>query len=352
MCDVALEEAYKSVRAISVFEDNFRGKKLHRAKTDPAFEAIETFDIGQAAQTAIDAVRRARKRRREAGVDVDEDVSDKRLTKLTRWTNEHALEGYKHFLYYVPRLVNVVTMSEALPALGSGIKLPLDLKKIASCCDGAFYSPKRFSAVQLAFESTRCRVLVFHTGRLVGTGCQGPAAAMLSMNLAVRQIAVQAGIPLVLRSFSIINTVGAASLGANLNCDGFAAAHSSTAHYDTQSFVGLCWRPPRSAVSLEVYGTGKGNLPGSIAVRQLHGSYLKMLGELLRFTTKSHLRQYLSKDVRDAYLTEQTEVKKVSMQPRKKVGLWDDWVDADEPAAAEPTDDDELDDAALAELGL
>ena len=77
-----------------------------------------------------------------------------------------------------------------------------------------------------------------------------------------------------------------------------------------------------------------------------------MLGELLRFTTKSHLRQYLPEDARDAYFTKQTEVKKVSMQPRKKVGLWDDWADADEPTAAEPTDDGELDDAALAELGL
>ena len=93
-------------------------------------------------------------------------------------------------------------------------------------------------------------------------------------------------------------------------------------------------------------------MPGSIALRQLHESYLKMLGELLRFTTKSHLRQYLPEDVRDAYFTEQTEVKKVSVQPRKKADLWDDWVDADEPAAAEPTDDGELDDAALAELGL
>ena len=116
--------------------------------------------------------------------------------------------------------------------------------------------------------------------------------------------------------------------------------------------MGLCWRPPRSAVSLEIYGTGKGNLPGSIALRQLHESYLKMLGELLRFTTKSHLRQYLPEDVRDAYFTEQTEVKKVSMQPRKKADIWEDWVDAEPTATTEPADDGELDDAALAELGL
>ena len=77
-----------------------------------------------------------------------------------------------------------------------------------------------------------------------------------------------------------------------------------------------------------------------------------MLGELLRFTTKSHLRQYLPEDARDAYFTEQTEVKKATTERQTKKSLWDDWADADEPVAAEPTDDGALDDAALAELGL
>ena len=37
----------------------------------------------------------------------------------------------------------------------------------------------------------------------------------------------------------VINTVGAVSLRASLNCDAFASAHSSDAHYDKASFVGL-----------------------------------------------------------------------------------------------------------------
>ena len=41
----------------------------------------------------------------------------------------------------------------------------------------------------------------------------------------------------------VINQVGAISLGAKLDCDGFADTHSSTAHYDPKSFVGLAWRP-------------------------------------------------------------------------------------------------------------
>lgn len=37
----------------------------------------------------------------------------------------------------------------------------------------------------------------------------------------------------------IINQVAAAYIGARLDCDGFAAAHSSTSYYDKSSFVGL-----------------------------------------------------------------------------------------------------------------
>jgi hypothetical protein len=37
----------------------------------------------------------------------------------------------------------------------------------------------------------------------------------------------------------IINAVGAFDLKATLNCEAFAREHSSTAHYDVKSFVGL-----------------------------------------------------------------------------------------------------------------
>ena len=42
--------------------------------------------------------------------------------------------------------------------------------------------------------------------------------------------------------------VGAVSLKATLNCDGFASAHSSTSHFDRSSFVGLAWRPPNEEI--------------------------------------------------------------------------------------------------------
>ena len=59
------------------------------------------------------------------------------------------------------------------------------------------------------------------------------------------------------RRFAVINQVGAISLGARLNCDAFADSHSSTAHYDPKSFVGMPWRPMSESICAEVYSTGK-----------------------------------------------------------------------------------------------
>ncbi len=111
-----------------------------------------------------------------------EDTSDAALSKIAKFTDKFNLESYEKFLYYVPRLVNVsaeshapahppshsrgflrqvVTLAEAIPVFGSGVTLPLDLHRIAARCKNSYYAPKKFSAVQLAYNDPRCRVLVF-----------------------------------------------------------------------------------------------------------------------------------------------------------------------------------------------
>ena len=52
-------------------------------------------------------------------------------------------------------------LAEAIPVPGGGVTLPLDLQTIAARCTNAYYAPKRFAAVQLAFSNPRCRVLIF-----------------------------------------------------------------------------------------------------------------------------------------------------------------------------------------------
>ena len=137
---------------------------------------------------------------------------------------------------------------------GSGVTLPLDLHAIAARCTNAYYAPRRFAAVQFAFNNPRCRVLIFHTGRLVGTGCSGPMAARMAILKAARQLAVEANVHVHIRKFSVINQVGAVGIDAKLDCDAFASTHSATSHYDRASFVGVRACPnnrrPRLARSL------------------------------------------------------------------------------------------------------
>lgn len=109
-------------------------------------------------KTTVEHCNSARKR---TSNECEVETSDHHLSKLARFTDEMALKPFQHFLQYVPRLVNVVTLAEAFPVPGSGLKLPLDLSFIASRCTGAYFAPKRFSAVQLAYTNPRARVLIF-----------------------------------------------------------------------------------------------------------------------------------------------------------------------------------------------
>ena len=145
---------------------------------------------------------------------------------------------------YTPpsNLASFAQLAEAIPVPGSGITLPLDLHLISARCRNAFYAPKKFSAVQLAYSEPRCRVLVFHTGRMVGTGTN--ARWPLDWHSCEPSNSTgNAGVHIQMRNFAVINRVGTSSLRATLECDKFASAHTSTAFYDAKSFVGLAWRP-------------------------------------------------------------------------------------------------------------
>lgn len=109
--------------------------------------------------TAVTLCRTARKRKIEETPKLD--ISDHSILMAARFTDNLPLANYKAILHLVPRLVNIVTLAEAVPVPGSGLTLPLDLHAIGARCTNAYYAPKRFAAVQLAFSNPRCRVLVF-----------------------------------------------------------------------------------------------------------------------------------------------------------------------------------------------
>jgi TATA-box binding protein (TBP) (component of TFIID and TFIIIB) len=217
-----------------------------------------------------------------------EDLSDERLRKLAKSLVGLPYRPYQNCLKLVPELVNLVSLADAI--IGEGGTLPFDLRSIAQNVKGAiFYSPRRFTAVQLAFAEPRSRVLLFHTGRIVGTGSTSPTAAKLAVMKAMKCISEATGLHVVCKRFLVINQVGASSIQSRLDCDKFAAAHTGESHYDKLSFVGLAYRPVAEAICSEIYSTGKTNLPGSRRERDLLRSWSRMAPELQRFSTNPEL---------------------------------------------------------------
>ena len=316
-------------------------------KTDEELAEFHT-ELQTALHSAVTHCRVERKRKLAEAPQLD--LSDKSMLRAARFTDNLPLADYAQILHLVPRLVNVVTLAEAVPIPGSGATLPLDLHAIAARCTNAYYAPRRFAAVQFAFNDPRCRVLIFHTGRLVGTGCSGPMAARMAILKAARQLAVEANVHVHIRKFSVINQVGAVGIDAKLDCDAFASTHSATSHYDRASFVGarvhdtqtiagharapaaltalpelpqalrggqvvslyaakLCASPPtdynpcaasdaHDPRTCAQYSTGKANLPGSTRQRDLLSSFARMVSELLRHSDKPKVCERIPEHLR------------------------------------------------------
>lgn len=242
---------------------------------------------------AVSSGQSCRKRRHDSMVkasQLTDEVDDAMLERASRFANGYDLQKYVGYLEHVPKTVNVVSRVVAEPIPGSGTTLPLNLDHIVSRCSGAYFWPVRFCPVQLAFhEIPRTRVLIFHTGKILGTGSRGPTSARLAIMLTLLKLSQEAGIHLRERDFQIKNLVGMVSLGATINCEGLAKANNAKTGYDRQSFVGLSWRPFDSGICCEVYSTGKMNLPGASTHTQLLQQFSIMHPTLLRFS--SHQRR-------------------------------------------------------------
>ena len=229
-------------------------------------------------------------------VNNNKSISDEELSEAARFTDRLPLASYAGLFTAVPRIVNVVTLSEGHPVKGCvpQTTLPFDLHSIAARLNCAFYAPQSFAAVQVSFSAPRARVLIFHTGRLVGTGSSSLESARLALARVQRALAEEAQIFIEIRKFEIVNVVSAASIGATFKTENFARGHKANAHYDDKSFVGLAWRPRNEAVSAEIYGTGRVNLPGGKRFVDVCRSWSRMVPELLRYSSAPSLAKGFS----------------------------------------------------------
>lgn len=237
---------------------------------------------------------------------------DKTPHDLGRWTKQLPLAKYKE-LKWLPDIVNVVSLCH-LVAVGK-TKLPLDLYHIAKTCDGTFYAPSKFAAVQLGIDNPKSRILIFHTGRIVQTGTTSVIAAHNAVSLTLKILRDRAGLMLRACDFSIINMVGAVALNTVFNCSTFADHHTDEVRFDPGNFVGLTWNPVKLDVPIivEVYSTGRANIPGATREHILYKSFAKIIPELIKYSSASakapnHLSEDLQVNDADMHIDEPGEI--------------------------------------------
>ena len=110
-------------------------------KTDEELSEFHT-ELMAALHSAVARCRHERKRKLAEAPKLD--LSDESVLRAARFTDHLPLADYAEILHLTPRLVNVVTLAEAVPVQGSGLTLPLDLHAIAARCTNAYYAPRRF----------------------------------------------------------------------------------------------------------------------------------------------------------------------------------------------------------------
>ena len=102
--DVLLHNVALDLATCDGIERNLRGRS--GSKAGPRRDA-PTRDLRDVVQECVQACRKSRKRHHEEN-GPGPDLSDAALSQYTRFTDHNALHVYRQFLWYTPRLVNVV----------------------------------------------------------------------------------------------------------------------------------------------------------------------------------------------------------------------------------------------------
>ena len=213
-------------------------------------------------------------------------LDDEKMLRASRFASMFDLSPYDHYLDHVPATVNTVSRVVAEPVPGSGTTFPLDLNQVVARCPGTYFWPVRFCPVQLAFHAVpRTRILLFHTGKIVGIGSRGTTSARLAIMLAIEKLAREANIHLRVIEFTVSNLVGMVHLGATVNNEGLSRTYKRNTNYNPSLFVGLPWKPYHYGICCEVYATGKMNLAGALTYSQMLRQFSKIHPAFLRFSS-------------------------------------------------------------------
>ena len=106
--DIATCEGLENGLKGKAAQPEIKSRGASKKEASSRASLVKRRDVDEVLQKCLYACKESRKRHREESP-ASEPVDDSSLSQYTRFTREFALDPYKHFLHYVPRLVNVVS---------------------------------------------------------------------------------------------------------------------------------------------------------------------------------------------------------------------------------------------------
>ena len=180
-----------------------------------------------------------------------------------------------------PEIQNVVATAN--------LRVPLDLKKIATSARNAEYNPKRFAAVIMRIRDPKTTALIFSSGKMVVTGAKNEEQARIAARKFTR-IIQKIGFEAEFSEFTIQNLVASCDVKFPIRLEGLVLKHFNFASYEPEIFPGLIYRMIKPKVALLIFVSGKLVLTGAKTIADIHSAYEKIYPVLKEFKKENDLQ--------------------------------------------------------------
>jgi transcription initiation factor TFIID TATA-box-binding protein len=166
----------------------------------------------------------------------------------------------------------------------TSVEQEIDLQRLAMSFEGSDYDPEIFQGIVFSPNGAAATMLIFRSGKVVGTGAASVSDAHESLHLVfdrLRDLGIDVDDS---PDITVTNIVATADLGEELNLAGLAIGLGlETTEYEPEQFPGLIYRPDDSGVVILTFGTGKLVINGArklAEAEQAFASYLSKLDEI------------------------------------------------------------------------
>jgi transcription initiation factor TFIID TATA-box-binding protein len=156
----------------------------------------------------------------------------------------------------------------------------MDLLAIMKAFRNVKYDPERFSGLLFRLKRPRTSTLIFTTGKMVCTGAKSEKQARSAVRRVVRELRKQGCIISRSPEINIVNIVGTADLGGEVDLESMADILDDVL-YEPEQFPGAIYRMKDPKVVVLIFRSGKIVLTGADREEQIHGAAEKMRGILV-----------------------------------------------------------------------